>query len=174
MLGQSVAGVAPVIAFDTGSDVTHLLTTAQANGLSVELILLTHSHGDHIFDLDRLKEKIGAPAYIGEAEPVEGAIPFAPGKEFTLGTLKIEIRLTWGHCQGGITYVVHGHSRPLAIVGDALVAGSMGGGISYEAALLTNRKEIFTLSDETILCPGHGPLITVAEQKQTNPFFPEA
>ena len=48
-----------------------------------------------------------------------------------------------------------------------------GGGISYEDALKTNRESILSLPDETVLCPGHGPLTTVGEQKQVNPFFPD-
>jgi len=60
------------------------------------------------------------------------------------------------------------------IVGDALFAGSMGGGlVSYDEALRTNRSGIFTFPDDTIICPGHGPLTTVGEEKQHNPFFPE-
>ena len=48
----------------------------------------------------------------------------------------------------------------------------MGGGmVSYEAAIETSGKEIMTLADDTVLCPGHGPLTTVAEQKEVNPFF---
>ena len=63
---------------------------------------------------------------------------------------------------------------PLAVVGDALFAGSMGGGmVSYQDALRTNREKIMTLPDETIICPGHGPMSTIAEEKQNNPFFPE-
>jgi glyoxylase-like metal-dependent hydrolase (beta-lactamase superfamily II) len=46
-----------------------------------------------------------------------------------------------------------------------------GGGISYAAALRTNREEILTLPDVTVLCPGHGPLTTVGEEKAHNPFF---
>jgi glyoxylase-like metal-dependent hydrolase (beta-lactamase superfamily II) len=62
----------------------------------------------------------------------------------------------------------------VAVVGDALFAGSMGGGmVSYEEALRTNRAGIFTLADETIVGPGHGPLTTVGEEKLHNPFFPE-
>jgi glyoxylase-like metal-dependent hydrolase (beta-lactamase superfamily II) len=50
----------------------------------------------------------------------------------------------------------------------------MGGGIvSYPDALATNRKEIFTLPDDTIIAPGHGPLTTVGWEKQHNPFYPE-
>jgi glyoxylase-like metal-dependent hydrolase (beta-lactamase superfamily II) len=50
----------------------------------------------------------------------------------------------------------------------------MGGGmVSFSDALATNRKEIFTLPDHTVLCPGHGPLTTVGEEKAHNPFYPE-
>ena len=161
------------IAFDTGADATGMLEAIREHALSLRLILLTHSHGDHILELDRLVEKTGARAYIGEKEPVEGAEGFSPGKTFSVGGLTIETRSTWGHSPGGITYVVRGLSRTVAIVGDAIFAGSMGGGnISYKDALETNRDNILCLPDETVLCPGHGPLTTVGEQKQVNPFFP--
>ena len=62
--------------------------------------------------------------------------------------------------------------RSLAVVGDAVFAGSMGGGaVSYADALRTNRKEILSLPDATILACGHGPLTTVGEQKKSNPFL---
>jgi len=48
----------------------------------------------------------------------------------------------------------------------------MGGGlVDYREALRTTRESILTLPDDTVLCPGHGPLTTVAEEKQHNPFF---
>jgi glyoxylase-like metal-dependent hydrolase (beta-lactamase superfamily II) len=57
-------------------------------------------------------------------------------------------------------------------VGDAIFAGSMGGGlVDYREALRTNRESIFTLPEDTVICPGHGPLTTVGEEKQHNPFF---
>ena len=60
----------------------------------------------------------------------------------------------------------------MAVVGDAMFAGSMGGGmVSYDDALCNNREQILTLPDATIICPGHGPLTTVGEQKHANPFF---
>ena len=50
----------------------------------------------------------------------------------------------------------------------------MGGcAISYADGLATNRKEIFSLPDETIIVSGHGPLTTVGEEKAHNPFYPE-
>ena len=75
---------------------------------------------------------------------------------------------------GRVTYVIGGLESPVAIVGDAIFAGSMGGGmVSYEDALRTNREKIMTLPDDTVLCPGHGPKTTVGEEKKNNPFFPE-
>jgi glyoxylase-like metal-dependent hydrolase (beta-lactamase superfamily II) len=159
-------------AFDTGADCSGMLDLVAEKKLRLAQIFLTHTHGDHIFDLDRLKEKTGAPAVVGSGEPIEGAETFEVGKKFSIGKLQVESRLTWGHSKGGVTYVVTGLAQPVAIVGDAIFAGSMGGGaISYEAALQTNRAEILSLPADTILCPGHGPLTTVAEQKAHNPFF---
>ena len=160
------------VAFDTGADCTEMLAFIAGKNLRVKYILLTHTHGDHILELDRLREKTGAPAFVGDREPIEGAEAFAEGRSFEVGALRIGTRLTWGHSPGGITYVVEGLDRPVAIVGDAVFAGSMGGGgVSYEAALETNRAHILSLPSHTILCPGHGPLTTVWEQTMHNPFF---
>ncbi len=160
------------IAFDTGTDCSEMLDLIRAQNLVVRTILLTHTHGDHIFELDRLKERTGAPAFVGDREPLDGAETFSEGRTFQIGALHVETRLTWGHSKGGITYLIRGLARPVAIVGDAVFAGSMGGGmISYDDALKTNRAQIFTLADETVLCPGHGPLTTVGEERAHNPFF---
>jgi glyoxylase-like metal-dependent hydrolase (beta-lactamase superfamily II) len=160
------------VAFDTGADCTEMLALLRDKNLSLSAILLTHTHGDHIFDLDRLKEKTGAPAFVGDREPTHGAQTFAAGKQFQVGALKISTRLTWGHSKGGITFVIQGLSRPVAVVGDAVFAGSMGGGgVSYADALATNKTEILSLPDETVICPGHGPMTTVGEEKRNNPFF---
>jgi glyoxylase-like metal-dependent hydrolase (beta-lactamase superfamily II) len=159
-------------AFDTGSDAGDMMADATSRGLTIRTIFITHTHGDHIFDFDRLREKTGARAYVGEHEPLEGAEPFAASSSFEIGSLKVETRLTWGHSTGGITYFITGLARPVAIVGDAIFAGSMGGGgVSYADALRTNREQILTLPKETIICPGHGPMTTVAEELVRNPFF---
>jgi len=161
-------------AFDTGADAEPMLRFIRDQKLKLELILLTHTHTDHVFELDRLKQGTGATAWVSEREPISGAEPFADGKTFAAGGLKIETRRTSGHARGGTTFVVTGLNRRLAVVGDALFAGSMGGGmVSYEEALRTNRASLFTLPDDTIICPGHGPLTMVGEEKLHNPFFPE-
>lgn len=160
--------------FDTGADCGGMLEFIVGKGLVVEVILLTHVHVDHVFDLDRLKAATGAKVWVSGREGLAGAEEFGEGKMFTVGGLRIETRRTSGHARGGTTYVVTGLGRRLAVVGDALFAGSMGGGlVDYGEALRTNREGIFTLEDETILCPGHGPLSTVGEEKLHNAFFPE-
>lgn len=161
------------VVFDSGADATDMLAFASSKGLNIRLILITHTHGDHIFDLDRLMEKTGAPAFVGDREPaLDGVGTFPAGRVFQVGKLFIGTRLTWGHAEGGITYVVSGLPRAVAVVGDALFAGSTGGGkVSWPDALRTTREEILSLSDETVLACGHGPLTTVREEKIHNPFF---
>jgi hydroxyacylglutathione hydrolase len=160
------------VAFDTGADCHGMLERIAAEKLSVKLILLTHAHPDHIADLPRLRKETGAPVYISDRESAEGAEAIAEGKRFRVGSLEIKARLTWGHSPGGMTFVITGLGRPVAIVGDSLFAGSMGGGnVSYEEALRNNREKILSLPDETIVCPGHGPLTTVGKEKRDNPFF---
>jgi glyoxylase-like metal-dependent hydrolase (beta-lactamase superfamily II) len=160
------------VAFDTGGDSSEMVRFANRHKLNVQLILLTHAHPDHVADLPRLREETGADVFTPALEPVPGAEPIEEGKDFRLGALEIESRLTWGHSPGGMTFVVTGLARPIAIVGDSLFAGSMGGGnVSYQEALRNNLEKILTLPDETIVCPGHGPMTTVGEEKQHNPFF---
>ncbi|MFL6540634.1 MAG: MBL fold metallo-hydrolase [Chthoniobacterales bacterium] len=160
------------VVFDTGAECDGMLRRAEEEQVKIELILLTHSHPDHIADLAKLKRATGAPIYIGERESASGAERFAEGKRFTVGPLQIDTLLTWGHSEGGVTYFVRGLERPLAIAGDSIFAGSMGGGaVSYKDALQNNLEKILTLPNETIICPGHGPLTTVAKEKQENPFF---
>ena len=162
-------------AFDTGADAVGMIDLVKKKELKVGAVYLTHTHGDHIADLDRL---LGAcahpPVYVSEHEPLQGAMPITAGHRANIGRLSLETRLTRGHSRGGHTYVVTGLARQVAIVGDALFAGSMGGGmVSYSDALETNRQQIFTLADNTVVCPGHGPMSSVGEEKQHNPFYPE-
>ena len=160
------------VAVDTGADSQEMLQFAQKNNLKIGLILLTHSHSDHIADLKRLQNETGATVFAPAQEMVSGGEPIEEGKHFQAGRLDLEARLTFGHSPGGMTFVVAGLAQPLAIVGDSLFAGSMGGGnVSYEHALRNNLEKILTLPENTIICPGHGPMTTVGEEKQHNPFF---
>ena len=159
-------------AFDTGAEASEMVKHAALKDLSLMMILLTHTHPDHIADLSGLRSGTGAPLYAPENEPLTDATIIGEGDEFELGALSIEARLTSGHSAGGLTFVVSGLPRPVAIVGDSMFAGSMGGGaISYDDAVRNNLEKILTLPDNTIICPGHGPLTTVGKEKRENPFF---
>lgn len=160
------------VVFDSGTDCSAMLEQTKQSGLTIKLILLTHAHGDHIADLGRLAEATGAPIYISSREKAPGAEAIDEGRKFTVGSLQIESRLTWGHSPGGMTFVITGLRSPVAIVGDSIFAGSMGGGnVSYEDAVQNNLQKILTLPNETVLCPGHGPMTTVREEKEHNAFF---
>jgi len=161
--------------FDTGTDAQPILAFIEKENLKVDAIFLTHTHGDHIACLDKLLYGIGNhPVYVHELEAIEGCESITEGFEHRCGQLLLKTLHTHGHALGGVTYVIEGLDRPIAFVGDAIFAGSMGGGmVSYKDALQTNREKIMTLPDNTILCPGHGPMTTVLEEKKNNPFFPE-
>ena len=76
-----------------------------------------------------------------------------------------------GTFTGRHTFVVNGLAHPVAVVGDSLFAGSMGGGgVSYENAIKNNLEKILTLPEDTIICPGMD-MTTVGEEKKHNPFF---
>ena len=158
--------------FDSGADCSALLEKSRELGLTIGVILLTHAHPDHVADLGRLVAATGAPVYLSELEQVPNARPLVEGESFEVGGLTIEAILTTGHSAGGMSFFIRGLDQPIAIVGDSLFAGSMGGGnVSYADAIRNNCEKILTLPNDTILCPGHGPLTTVAEEKQHNAFF---
>lgn len=159
--------------FDTGTDCTRLVEEANKEGATITQVFLTHTHNDHIADLDRLKQLAGDPmVYSNESEPWPETETFPEGRTFQIGNLKVDTLTTSGHSVGGTTYVVTGLARPVAVVGDAMFAGSMGGGmVSFSDAWNNNREKILALPDDTVLCPGHGPLTSVGEEKRHNPFF---
>ena len=164
-----------VIAFDTGSSCGKLIAASKAVGTKIGMIFLTHTHPDHIMDLRRLREWSSAPIFVGMEEqlPAPKTIGIAAGTSTSAGPLTIKARSTPGHSPGGMTYVVEGLPERFAVVGDTLFAGSMGGVAPefYAAARKANREQIFSLPDDTILCPGHGPLTTVGLEKKHNPFY---
>jgi glyoxylase-like metal-dependent hydrolase (beta-lactamase superfamily II) len=170
-------------AFDTGADAKQMLDFVKEKGLKLEEIFLTHTHRVHVAAIGELRSA-GQNIWLSNKEPRgEGPLAKQAGlaplqlpnnQPFRIDNLRVLVRSTWGHSVGGITYVVRGLKHHVAVVGDALFAGSMGGGmISYSDALRTNRAEIFLLPDDCIVCPGHGPMTTVGEEKANNPFYPE-
>jgi glyoxylase-like metal-dependent hydrolase (beta-lactamase superfamily II) len=161
-------------AFDTGASCEGMLDLARAENLKIGYVFLTHTHEDHVADLPRLVAETGAEVWSSEREPagMPGEKTFKENAHFHIGPLAIKTLLTWGHSPGLTTFYVTGLSWPLAIAGDSLFASSIGGSASHFADQYNNDCEkIFTLPRDTVLACGHGPLTTVGQEKEHNPFF---
>lgn len=160
-------------AFDTGADASGMLDTISSEGLTLRNIFITHTHPDHIADIQRLAGT-GAEIWASELEPLGrlGAQSFQENAHFHLGELAIKTLFTWGHSPGMTTFFVTGLAWPLAIVGDSVFAGSMGGSTThFDMQLRNNQQKIFKLPADTVLACGHGPLTTLKQERQHNPFF---
>jgi hydroxyacylglutathione hydrolase len=161
--------------FDTGWEAGPLSELVVANQLQLRHIFITHSHEDHIAALDELRAKFPkVRLHFGSKNaPVDQRN--RPNDFIHLGSLRITHRDTPGHAEDGTTYIIGTWPEDaphVAIVGDAIFAGSIGrGNESWELARQKVREQILTLPGETLLCPGHGLLTTVAEEKAHNPFF---
>jgi glyoxylase-like metal-dependent hydrolase (beta-lactamase superfamily II) len=161
-------------AFDTGATCQAMLDLITAEKLTLRYIFLTHTHPDHVADLARLAAATTAEVWASELEPAPhpGAKTFKENVHFHVGSLAIKTLLTTGHSPGMTTYYVTGLSWPLAVVGDALFASSMGGSATHFADQFRhNKAKILTLPRDTVIAPGHGPLSTLAQEKQHNPFL---
>jgi glyoxylase-like metal-dependent hydrolase (beta-lactamase superfamily II) len=164
-------------AFDTGADSGGLIDLIRAEGLRLDYVFLTHTHDDHVADLAKLAAAAGAGVWASEREPADfpGSKTFKENAYFHLGPLAIKTLSTWGHSPGMTTYYITGLSLPLAVVGDAIFAGSMGGSPTHFADQYRNNSEkILSLPRDTVLACGHGPLTTLGQELEHNPFFSKA
>ena len=162
--------------FDTGANAEALIDTIKAEHLDVRHIFITHTHTDHIAALPALAAACPrAEVWASELEPVDfpGAKTFKENAHFHVGAdLAIKTIFTPGHSPGLTTFFVTGLSWPIAIVGDAVFASSIGGSAEHYSEQLRNDNEkIFTLPRNSVIAPGHGPLTTLALEKLHNPFF---
>jgi glyoxylase-like metal-dependent hydrolase (beta-lactamase superfamily II) len=161
--------------FDTGFDAKPILDVIAAEGLRLRHIFITHAHYDHVDALPKIREAWSkARVHSGSKNaPVDQRNK--PGEIIHLGGLRVTHRETPGHAEDGVTYIVGNWQEDaphVAMVGDAIFAGSIGrGNQSWDLAMRKVREQILSLPPETLLCPGHGPLTTVAEEKEHNPFF---
>jgi len=179
------------VVIDPGDDGEAILGEILGLGLTVEKILLTHGHFDHVGAVGLLRERTGAPVHIHPADvdrmtgaSRQGMIfglsvsdPPAPdvlveeGNTVLFEGQEFLVAHTPGHTPGCVSYIV----GKMAFVGDLVFAGSIGRtdlpGGDHRQLIESVRTKIFTLPDETVLYPGHGPATTVGEEKRSNPFF---
>ena len=161
-------------AFDTGATCEPMLDLIRSEGLKLSYIFLTHTHDDHVADLARFAAETKAEVWASELEPapLAGAKTFKENAHFHLGPIAIKTLYTFGHSPGMTTYYLTGLSWPLAVVGDSIFSSSMGGSPTHFADQFRNNKEkILTMPRDTVLACGHGPLTTLGQEKQHNPFF---
>ena len=175
IVGCAATGQAAVI--DPGFDADKILQRLAASGLTVEQILLTHGHQDHIGALAEIGRATAAPARIHRgdlaltgslADQIAGQLE--EGEVVHIGKLRFEVRSTPGHTAGGIS-LVH---EEMAFVGDALFAGSLGGtrsAVNYRMQRQAVAEKLLALDANVALFPGHGPATTVGEEREHNPFF---
>lgn len=159
---------------DAGGFDPLVVETADELGLSITHILLTHLHWDHVDALPAYLEQWPGVAVIAPA-PLASAPQariVAPGEEFSAGPFRFEVLQTSGHTPESVSYYCR--EAGVCFVGDALFSGSVGGTNDdehYEEQLGCLKRSILTLPESTEILPGHGPVTTVAIEKQANPFL---
>ena len=172
--------------FDTGYSPIRVTRLLEEEGVRLVALCITHSHPDHIGGADRIQSATGAPIYLhpnelpgGKKTPKE-IIFLKEGVPIPVGRFQIQPLNTPGHTAGGTTFFVDPSPYapdPIAFVGDALFAGSLGRASSpstYSILLRSVQTRILSLPPKTLLFPGHGPATRVLEEKNHNPFFTDA
>jgi hydroxyacylglutathione hydrolase len=181
------------IVIDPGDDIENVLSILRKNNLQAKQIVITHAHIDHVGGAMKLRAATGAPillnqndysllkmldqqaAWIGMQSPGTVKIDQSLGQADTVkaGRLAAEVMHTPGHTEGSIC--LYFPSEKKLIAGDTLFAGSIGRtdlpGGSFPKIIRSLHERVLALPDETVVIPGHGPLTTIGEERQSNPFL---
>lgn len=191
IVGDEVSGEGIVV--DPGGDADLILETVQSRKLNVKLIVNTHGHFDHIMANGKVMEATGAPLaihpsdagmlsnplrsfalFVGKIHPSPPAnVWLEEGSMVELGSVKLEVLHTPGHSAGSVSLWCA--KEKVVFSGDVLFNLGIGRtdfpGGSYRVLLQSIREKLFTLPDETVVCPGHGPETTIGFERAHNPFL---
>ena len=161
--------------FDTGWDATPILELIQQEFVALKHLFLTHTHDDHMAAMGPFRERFPQLRIHTNAKSAPPQHRNRANDCISLGSLRITNRDTPGHAEDAVTYIIGNWPEDaphVAVVGDTLFAGSIA--TPHQSAELLRQKirdQIFSLPADTLLCPGHGPLTTVSEERLYNPFF---
>jgi hydroxyacylglutathione hydrolase len=179
------------ILVDPGAAAADALAVARDAGVTLEKIVLTHAHVDHVEGIPLVRRELpDIPILLHPADqmlydaaprqaqlfgvqmeplpPVDGEL--VPGETVGFGECALGIRFAPGHAPGHVILVGDG----VALVGDVIFAGSIGRtdlpGGDFATLMRSIREQVLTLPDETTLHTGHGPDTTVGHERVSNPF----
>jgi hydroxyacylglutathione hydrolase len=191
ILGDETTREAMVV--DPGDDIEQVMEVVNRHQLQVKQIVVTHAHIDHVGGAMKLKRLTGAPvllnqndlallkmldeqaAWIGVPPPGQVTIDqsLADADQLRVGPLAATVLHTPGHTEGSVC--LYFPAEKTLVAGDTLFAGSIGRtdlpGGSFEKILRSLHGPVLALPDETLVVPGHGPLTTIGEERQSNPFL---
>jgi len=183
------------VVIDPGEEAPRLLAAIDQLGVSVEAILLTHTHFDHVGAVAPLAKATGAPVYCPELErgvladimrfvPWPGFGPFesweaeelvSGGERLELAGLGFDVVSTPGHSPGHVTYALA--DEPALFSGDVLFQGSIGRtdlpGADHATLLHSIATLLDAYPDETTVYPGHMGITTLGAERASNPFLHE-
>jgi hydroxyacylglutathione hydrolase len=187
---------APALIVDPGDEADRLLRAVDELGIeTVDAILVTHTHFDHVGAVAPVAQATGAPVYCPELErqvlanimdyvPWPGFGPFdsyeadhtvAGGETLELAGLQIDVRFTPGHSPGHVTYALAGEGALFS--GDVLFEGSVGRvdlpGGDWPTLLASIESLVDEFAPETTVYPGHMGITTLGRERATNPFLRE-
>lgn len=181
------------VVVDPGGDVDLIEQVVRKHNLKVSAIIDTHGHFDHVGGNREAVSAFGARLLIHQSDsPMLGRVAevarmygmygenspesdefLADEMEIRFGDCKIKVLHTPGHTQGGCCLYLEGEK--LIISGDTLFADSIGRtdlpGGSHDQLLESIRTRLFTLPDDVVVYPGHGPDTTIGHEKRCNPYF---
>ena len=158
------------VIIDSGAPSEPLLEAIERHGLTVEHLLLTHHHHDHVSENHVYKERLGVEIL---AHPLEAERLMEPGVVITSGALEIEPIHTPGHTAGMLSLLINGTD---VFTGDTLFKGSVGGvrapgSTSFEGLRTSIMDVLMKLPSDTRVHPGHTDPTTIGGEWEQNAFI---